>query len=279
MLTNTAYSAYDALIMEQVAAALGKKADQERFRRLYEAIKESFNRHFVDGEGRTFAPAATELFGEKVAVWPGQVADVPLQFDLFNEKNKPLALRHLVEKIRANGYKLTTGFIGTPYLNLVLSENGYDDVAYRLFEQTAYPSWLYPVLQGATTIWERWNSYTLVNGFGPVDMNSFNHYSYGAIEEWMMAYSIGIQRDERHPGYKRFVLQPRIGGSFSFIRGHFDSVYGRIESGWRKEGKKTIYEATVPAKIELGEAGATYVGQKDGRVVYELKPGAYCFRF
>ena len=304
MLTNTAYSAYDALIMEQVAAALGKKADQERFRRLYEAIKESFNRHFVDGEGQTFAPAATELFGEKVAVWPGQVADeeqtvdtqtsyvVPLQFDLFNEKNKPLALRHLVEKIRANGYKLTTGFIGTPYLNLVLSENGYDDVAYRLFEQTAYPSWLYPVLQGATTIWERWNSYTLVNGFGPVDMNSFNHYSYGAIEEWMMAYSIGIQRDERHPGYKRFVLQPRIGGNFSFIRGHYDSVYGRIESGWRKEGKKTIYEATVPAnttatlylpaisvKIELGEAGATFVGQKDGQAVYELKSGAYRFRF
>ena len=123
-------------------------------------------------------------------------------------------------------------------------------------------------------------------------MNSFNHYSYGAIEEWMMAYSIGIQRDERHPGYKRFVLQPRIGGSFSFIRGHYDSVYGRIESGWRKEGKKTIYEATVPAnttailylpaasaKIEQGEAGATFVGQKDGQAVYELKSGAYRFRF
>jgi len=107
-----------------------------------------------------------------------------------------------------------------------------------------------------------------------------------------MAYSIGIQRDERHPGYKRFVLQPRIGGNFSFIRGHYDSVYGRIESGWRKEGKKTIYEATVPAnttatlylpaisvKIELGESGATFVGQKDGQAVYELKSGAYRFRF
>ena len=129
-------------------------------------------------------------------MWPGTAATeakivdnadlirwFPLQFDLFNEKNKPLAIRHLVENIKKHNYTLTTGFIGTPYLNLVLSDNGYDDVAYKLFEQTAYPSWLYPVLQGATTIWERWNSYTLVNGFGPVDMNSFNHYSYGAIEE------------------------------------------------------------------------------------------------
>lgn len=157
---------------------------------------------------------------------------VPLQFDLFNEKNKPLAIQASGKRISRNIIiRLTTGFIGTPYLNLVLSDNGYDDVAYKLFEQTAYPSWLYPVLQGATTIWERWNSYTLVNGFGPVDMNSFNHYSYGAIEEWMIAYTLGIQRDEEQPAYKHIILQPRIGGTFSFIRGHYDSAYGRIESG------------------------------------------------
>ncbi len=306
MLTNTAYSAYDAMIMEQVAAALGKESDQRRFRALYEKIKDSFNRHFVDAEGRTFAPAASSIFGESsIASWPGQDPNdakrvdtqtsyvVPLQFDLFNEHNKPLALKHLLENIEKHGYKLTTGFIGTPYLNLVLSENGYDEVAYRLFEQTAYPSWLYPVLQGATTIWERWNSYTLVNGFGPVDMNSFNHYSYGAIEEWMMAYSIGIQRDEDFPGYKHILLQPRIGGSFGYIRGHYDSVYGRIASGWSKQGDRTIYESIVPAnttatlylptisdnaiKIELGKEGATFEGVRDGKAVYHLKSGVYRF--
>ena len=216
---------------------------------------------------------------------------VPLQFDLFNEKNKPLAIRHLVENIKKHNYTLTTGFIGTPYLNLVLSDNGYDDVAYKLFEQTAYPSWLYPVLQGATTIWERWNSYTLVNGFGPVDMNSFNHYSYGAIEEWMIAYTLGIQRDEEQPAYKHIILQPRIGGTFSFIRGHYDSAYGRIESGWQIQKKGYIYEATIPAnttailylpakseksvRMEKGQEGITLVGLKDGKAVYRLGSGSY----
>ena len=174
---------------------------------------------------------------------------------------------------------------------MVLSDNGYDDVAYKLFEQTAYPSWLYPVLQGATTIWERWNSYTLVNGFGPVDMNSFNHYSYGAIEEWMIAYTLGIQRDEEQPAYKHIILQPRIGGTFSFIRGHYDSAYGRIESGWQIQKKGYIYEATIPANttatlylparsvksvhVEKGQEGITSVGLKDGKAVYRLRSGSY----
>lgn len=241
-----------------------------------------------------------------VHLWPGTAATeakvvdtqtsyvVPLQFDLFNEKNKPLAIRHLVENIEKHNYTLTTGFIGTPYLNLVLSDNGHDDVAYKLFQQTAYPSWLYPVLQGATTVWERWNSYTLVNGFGPVDMNSFNHYSYGAIEEWMMAYTLGIQRDENQPGYKHIVLQPRIGGDFSFIRGHYDSVYGRIESGWKTAKKGYVYETTIPANttatlylpaksegsvhVEKGQEGASFVSMKDGKAMYSLRSGTYQMR-
>ncbi|MBV4225751.1 glycoside hydrolase family 78 protein [Parabacteroides distasonis] len=305
MLTNTAYSAYDALIMEQVAKRLGKDADQRRFRTFYENVKRSFNDLFVNEEGRTFAPTVESIFGKdsQVGMWPGTAATeakivdtqtsyvVPLQFDLFNEKNKPLAIRHLVENIKKHNYTLTTGFIGTPYLNLVLSDNGYDDVAYKLFEQTAYPSWLYPVLQGATTIWERWNSYTLVNGFGPVDMNSFNHYSYGAIEEWMIAYTLGIQRDEEQPAYKHIILQPRIGGTFSFIRGHYDSAYGRIESGWQIQKKGYIYEATIPAnttatlylpakseksvRMEKGQEGITLVRLKDGKAVYRLRSGSY----
>ena len=308
MLTNTAYSAYDALIMEQVAKRLGRDADSRRFRQFYENVKKSFNRYFVNEEGRTYAPSMKSIFGSGVgaSIWSGASSDdgsivdtqtsyvVPLQFGLFDEKNKPMAIRHLVDNIKKHNYTLTTGFIGTPYLNLVLSENGFDDIAYKLFEQTVYPSWLYPVLQGATTIWERWNSYTLVNGFGPVDMNSFNHYSYGAIEEWMMAYSLGIQRDEDNPGYKHIILQPRIGGSFSFIRGHYDSVYGRIISGWSVQNGDYTYEATIPAnttatlrlpakskgsvRCELGKEGLSFVGFEDGMAIYSLTSGSYRLR-
>lgn len=306
MLTNTAYSAYDALIMEQIAKILGKDADAQRYRTFYENVKKTFNEVFVLENGKTYAPSADLIFLGEAAPWPGS-ADMksdtvdtqtsyvlPLQFGLFNEKNKPLAIQHLVNNIKEHNYTLTTGFVGTPYLNLVLSDNGYDDVAYRLFEQTAYPSWLYPVLQGATTIWERWNSYTLKNGFGPVDMNSFNHYSYGAIEEWMIAYSLGIQRDEQNPGYKHILLQPRIGGTLDFIRGHYDSVYGRIESRWEKTDDGYVYRATIPAnttatlvlplasaesvKFLKGNEGATFLTETDGLVSFNLKAGTYHVR-
>ena len=309
MLTNTAYSAYDALIMEQVATRLGKTDDAKRFHTFYENIKKSFNELFVDADGRTIAPAVSDIFGNSRKSYPLTNAEqmkggkvdtqtsyvVPLQFGLFNEQNKPLAVKHLVENIEKHNYTLTTGFIGTPYLNLVLSDNGHDDVAYKLFQQTAYPSWLYPVMQGATTIWERWNSYTIINGFGPVDMNSFNHYSYGAIEEWMMAYSAGIQRDEQNPGYKHFILQPRIGDGFSFIKAHFDCAYGRIESGWQTKGKTVTYEATVPAnttatlyiptsdaskvKFLSGAENAKFISSADDKVIYHLPSGTYKVTF
>lgn len=122
-------------------------------------------------------------------------------------------------------------------------------------------------------------------------MNSFNHYSYGAIEEWMIAYTLGIQRDEEQPAYKHIILQPRIGGTFSFIRGHYDSAYGRIESGWQIQKRGYIYEATIPAnttatlylpakseksvRMEKGQEGITPVGLKDGKAVYRLGSGSY----
>jgi alpha-L-rhamnosidase len=112
-------------------------------------------------------------------------------------------------------------------------------MTYTLFEQTAYPSWLYPVLQGATTMWERWNSYTIENGFGPVDMNSFNHYAYGAIGEWMFSHSLGIQHDEEHPSYKHILLQPKVGGKMTFARGYFESPYGRLPVSGKRQPQVT----------------------------------------
>lgn len=300
-LTNTAYYAYDALLMSRMATALNKKNDADRYIQLYQRIKETFNKEFVDENGYTKKTVNIPEFREILASgssrdklpWANTQTSyvVPLQVDLFNEKNKPLALNHLIEDIKNHNYTLTTGFIGTPYLNLVLSANGYHEVAYKLFEQTAYPSWLYPVLQGATTIWERWNSYTIRSGFGNVNMNSFNHYSYGAIEEWMMSYSIGIQRDEANPAYKHFFLQPKVGGTMSYIKGYYDSMYGRISSGWEKTNQGFIYKATVPAnttatlylpvqtmksvKFIQGQKGMISNQIEHKQMIIELKSGNY----
>ena len=298
-LTNTAYYAYDALLMSKMAAALGKYADEMKYHDLYERIKAAFNREFVGPDGVTKESKNVPPYHE----WIAGGADasftantqtsyvVPLQAELFNEKNEDRAVAHLVENVAAHGYTLTTGFIGTPYLNLVLSKHDCDEVAYRLFEQRAYPSWLYPVLQGATTIWERWNSYTIKRGFGMVDMNSFNHYSFGAIEEWMFSYMLGIQPDEKDPGYHSIVLTPRPGGTFTYAKGWYDSVYGRIESGWRRiDGDGVEYSFVVPANttallqlpcaeggsVQPGE-GAKYARPLDAPGHYDLPSGRYTF--
>ena len=298
LLTNTAYSAYDAQIMTRIAKILGKEKDAARFERMYNDIKETFNKVFVDENGYTFCPKAEKFFKNVVPeIFPtgaglsknGAIVNtqtsyvVPMQFGLFNDKNKPLAIKHLKESINKMDTCLTTGFIGTPYLNLVLSASGNDQLAYALFEQTSYPSWLYPVLQGATTIWERWNSYTFVNGFGPVDMNSFNHYSYGAIQEWMFSYMLGIEQDMENPGYKHFYLQPRVGGSFKFAEGGFESQYGKIESKWEICTKGVRYFYTIPANTSatlllkgkpIFEKGADYV-KKIEESTYLLPAGEY----
>ncbi|MDD4671115.1 MAG: family 78 glycoside hydrolase catalytic domain [Bacteroidales bacterium] len=298
-LTNTAYYAYDAMLMSKMAEVLGKKEDAKYFKNLYESVKETFNREFVNEKGITTTTDKVGKYDEWYAsgeLNPAMANTqtsyiVPLQADLFDDHNKPLVIKHLIENIKEHGNTLTTGFIGTPYINLVLSENGHDDLAYTLFEQTAYPSWLYPVLQGATTIWERWNSYTIKNGFGPVDMNSFNHYSYGAIQEWMMVHSLGIQRDESAPAYKHIVLQPKIGGTLSYINGYYDSMYGRIESGWKKIEGGYEYDFTVPANttavlsLETGDGDdvrftkggrwAQFIGGDQSTIIYNVVAGKY----
>jgi len=135
-------------------------------------------------------------------------------------------------------YTLMTGFIGTAWISTALSESGWDEAAYRLLQQTEYPSWLYPVIHGATTIWERLDGFTEEKGFaGHNWMNSFNHYSFGAVGQWLMSHSLGIQRDPDNPGFKHFILQPTPDPDrrMTFAEGSYDSVYGRIESAWKYE--------------------------------------------
>ena len=149
--------------------------------------------------------------------------------------------------IEQRGWKLATGFVGTSYLPHVLSAEGRSDVAYKLLHQKQWPSWLYPVTQGATTIWERWDGWTRERGFHDAAMNSFNHYAYGAIGSWLYAVVAGIEVDAAHPGYKHFRLQPRPGGSISSARARLASPYGEIVSAWRSGQHRFDWEVTVPA--------------------------------
>jgi alpha-L-rhamnosidase len=204
-------------------------------------------------------------------------------------------LVHDIVKKRNN--RLTTGFVGTPLLAPVLTRFGRSDVAYKLLEQEEYPSWLYSVNQGATTMWERWNSWTKDKGFGPVDMNSFNHYAYGAIGEWMYDTVAGIDLDPERPAYKHIILRPTPGGSITHAKARLHSLYGPIESAWTLDGKRFTLDAVVPpnttATLHLpaaSAAGITETGQpvdqsetvqfidhRDGRAIFELGAGRYRF--
>lgn len=305
-LTNTAYYAQDAYMMSKMAAAIGKTRDARKYAELHENVKKAFNEKYVRAEdGVTVAPYVAMRWpgmpvnpdapkdGDLVPVDTQTSYALPLAYNLFDDSVKQKVVDNLVRNIEAHENTLTTGFIGTPHLAVALSENGRDDVAYKLFEQTAYPSWLYPVLQGATTMWERWNSYTIENGFGPVEMNSYNHYSYGAIAEWMFSHSLGIQRDEDKPGYKHIILQPKVGGTLEFAKGYFETPYGEVHSGWEKTAGGFIYRVTIPAnttasltlqasgidkvKVVSGSEGAGPFRSLTGRVMCELQSGTYEF--
>jgi len=319
----TAYHAYDLWIVSEAARILGKPADAEKYRKRYEDRKAYFNQTYVDPEtgktlhsgyqGRMFGPPPPGY----VPPQAGDLVDtqasyaIPLNFGIFNPDYEAAATRHLAlaverENLDDSGamrpaYSLMTGFIGTASINPALSKGGHSDDAYRLLRQRDYPSWLYPVVNGATTIWERLNSYTLEDGFGGNNsMNSFNHYSFGAVGAWMYNTSLGIRRDPASPGFRHFILEPvpDPDGVLTYARGHYDSPYGRIASSWEFDGAATVYRFTVPpntgATLRLAAASASRIteggrrlrqvagisGLKEGegRVQLELAPGTYEFR-
>lgn len=315
-LTNTCYAGYDIQIMIKVAEILEKTTDKIHFEELLTNIKTAFNKRFIDSNGHVITPIGSPLtvspYGtasKEKATLPTSIKTqtayvVPLFMNMIADSIKYKSIIYLVDLIKENGYKLNTGFIGTPYLNMVLSAYGFDDIAYKLIQQKSFPSWLYPVLQGATTMWERWNSYTIKNGFGPVSMNSFNHYAYGAIQDWLIAYSAGIERDEECPGYKHFFLQPRIGGRIEYVNASFKTMYGLIKSQWKCTKRNIakdenaanfgyIYSATVPANstatmilpisskrltILKGKNGIQRIKKTPFGMVLELTSGSYKFQ-
>ena len=284
-----AYFLYDLDIMVKVSKLLGKESEARRYADLYRRRKDFFLRTYVDkATARTVSSGADgPEKGKPVDIQTSYV--LPLAFGLVPPELREEFAARLSQTVQRENvgddgktypaYSLMTGFIGTAWISKALSDNGYDDVAYKLLQQTTYPSWLYSVEQGATTIWERLNSYTHVDGFGENNrMNSFNHYSFGAVGAWMYAYSLGIMRDENYPGFKHFVLSPRVDptGQMTFARSYYDSLYGRIESAWEVKDGEVRYSFTVPANtsatLYLPVASADKLTE-NGRVLQAGKEG------
>jgi len=276
---GVAYYAMDALMMSGMARATGRERETVKYRKIYEAEKAFFQKQFVKRDGSL---TRTEQTACLMALW----ADL-----LPNEASKQIVVNALLDNIARNGGKLQTGFLGTAVLLPALTQAGAVDTAYQLLLQREDPSWLYSVDQGATTIWERWNSFTLADGFGPVGMNSFNHYAYGAVAEWMYGYMAGILYDFEQPGFKHINLKPYPNKAMRAVDCAFDSPYGTIVSNWAYSGDNFVYDVTVPANATAtvylptpegtpyamqGE-GIEYIGMEGDRAVFRV--GAGSFRF
>jgi alpha-L-rhamnosidase len=221
-----------------------------------------------------------------------------LQFDLLPENVRASAAKRLAQDVRERKH-LTTGFVGTPYLCHVLSRYGYLDEAYLLLNHEDYPSWLYPVKQGATTIWERWDGQKPDGSFQDVAMNSFNHYAYGAIGEWMYRVMAGLEIDESAPGYKHILVQPQPGGGFTSAKASHETMYGHASSAWTLKDGAFELAVEIPANTRatvrlpgaqlasVTEGGRTLAAgngitaqKQDGSVVaVEIGSGQYRFAY
>lgn len=279
-----AYYIFDLRIMQEVAAVLGHEADAETCAQMLRQRKSAFVERYLDPTtGRFLASGyGSTQEGQEIHLMSSYV--LPLAFDIIDDEPlREKVLHNLEETILHPGtsdngilcppYSLMTGFITTAWISEALSRNGRSDLAYRLLQQQTYPSWLYPVAQGATTIWERLDSYTRDRGFGGNNsMNSFNHYSFGAVGQWMMARSLGIARDPEAPGFRHFILCPESDptGQMSWAEGWYDAPYGRIRSRWEREGNRTRYTFSIPE-------GCSATLRVAGLPEQELEAGEYQF--
>ena len=309
-LIGTAFLAHDAQLMAQIADVLSKPEDAKRYHQLFEDTKSAFANRFLAGSTTSndsitpseirqqldradslsrgnlqevdYGDITSKVFNTNLFT-PTQTSYVlALCFDLLPENLVSLAVDELIADIERRGLHLSTGFVGSPYLNHVLSQNGRLDVAYKLLNQKSWPSWLYAVTQGATTIWERWDGWTEENGFQTPDMNSFNHYAYGAIGAWMYNTVAGIDSALSQPGYKHIILSPQPGGGLDYARATFETVYGKIVSDWKILQDSFTYTIVVPpnttATVTLPVVGDV---QLNGEIVqgqsHKLNAGQYKF--
>jgi alpha-L-rhamnosidase len=284
-LIQTVYFARSTDLLRAAAEVLDKKDDAEFYALLLQHIRSAFQKEFVTPNGRLSSNTQTAYA-------------LALAFDLLPEPQRQQAADRLAADVR-HFQHLTTGFLGTPVLCKALSDYGHLDEAYMLLNRKEYPSWLYPISKDATTIWERWDGIKPDGTFQDAGMNSFNHYAYGAIGDWMYRVIAGIDIDPEQPGYKHILLQPHPGGGLTFAKGSVHSMYGRVASGWElKDGKMTLsveLPANTTATVRLPRAkleqvtesgkplqsspGISGLRQSDDVVVMEVGSGSYVFNY
>ena len=277
-----AYFAHSTKLTAKAAAELGYEQEAKYYNELFEKIKASFNNAYVKKTGRITGDSQTCYV-------------MALAFDLLDEKTAKLAADRLIEKIKSLDWHLSTGFVGTKDLMLVLSKIGRNDVAYRLLHNDTFPSWGFSIKHGATSIWERWNGWTPEDGFADPGMNSFAHYSFGAVGQWMFENIVGIKAGQ--PGFKTIVINPQPGGKLTFANASYNSIHGNIVSNWRIDGAKFFMEVVIPANTtgyifiptdnienitesgkKAGSAeGVRFVRSQEGRAVFKVQSGQYHF--
>jgi len=254
------YWAIDAGMMRDMAAATGREAEAVKYAAMEAEAREYTRTQFMNPDG-TF----------KLAIL--NTMQTPALFALKNHLVEGKALEDMLARLRQNFADhdgcLQTGFLGTSILMTTLTEYGLSDVAYDLLFQRKNPSWLYSVDQGATTIWERWNSYTLEDGMGPQGMNSFNHYAYGSVCQWIWECAAGIAADPAQPGFKHIIMKPVADKRLGSLDASFQSASGLIKSSWKYEGDQWTWTFTVP---EGTTATVTLPGETEAK---DYTPGTY----
>jgi alpha-L-rhamnosidase len=279
---GTAYFAYVARLMSEMASAVGKDEEAKKYDELSGRIRDAFIREFVAEDGSVKESSQT---GYALA----------FTMDLLPDDKREAAAERFVEEIEAKNWHLATGFIGTPRLLPGLTAAGRNDVAWRLFMNETFPSWLFQVKLGATTMWERWDGWTPDKGFQDAGMNSFNHYAFGSVGEWIYGTAAGIDSDG--PGFRRIIIRPRPGEGLDSMNARYDSINGRIISSWKIEGDRITLSVTIPpnttARVyvptsdpdsvtEGGKPAAQAEGVKGlpeeaGAAVLEIGSGSYEF--
>jgi len=236
------YRIWDAMMMREMADALADAASGARFAQLERDLRTRFAADYIQADGTMldrFKGQTMDLFALKLGL-------------CANEAAAELTRKDLVANIHAHGDCLQTGFLGTAILMPTLTDEAKaPELAYTLLLQDKFPSWLYSVDQGATTVWERWNSYTKEKGFGPVSMNSFNHYAYGCVMEWLFAYAAGIRADPSVPGFRKLILAPVTDRRLGSLEAEYDSPVGKVRSAWRYGADgRLVWKFTVPEGAE-----------------------------
>ncbi|WP_416983700.1 alpha-L-rhamnosidase [Streptomyces sp. T028] len=268
----TAYFAHSTDLAARMAEVLGK--DAAPYRDLFARIRTAFQNAYVTSDAKVKGDTQTAYV-------------LALSMNLLPDALRKPAADRLVALIEARDWHLSTGFLGTPRLLPVLTDTGHTDVAYRLLQQRSYPSWGYQIDRGATTMWERWDSIRPDGSFQDAGMNSFNHYAYGSVGEWMYTNIAGISPGR--PGYREIVVRPRPGGTVTSARTSFTSVYGPVATRWRQKAGHFSLTCTVPpnttAEVWIPASGAqavsrthgTFLRQEDGCAVYQVGSGTHQF--